>query len=170
MPPLWFKRSCTLGQDPKVQAVALTHGPGGVLVLEELLAICKLADDGEGTVATAVNVVAARAFVKPALARKILDALHTQGLIDYVEAPGSDGSFVAVLSGWHEWNKVDSSNAERQRRHRDKKRDSNALRNAAGRDGNATEVEVEEETTTHSSAATQPLGGPENVVRLEGVR
>lgn len=140
---VWFKRDCALADKPAIQAVALSHGPGAVTVLEELFALAKIARAG-GIVQTNWTLLCARAFVKKPTARKIVTRLEEEGLI-VVE--GIDKDMLTIrLNDWDEWNPTDPTNVERQRKYRARNALRNGKRNGENRDVTALEVEREVET------------------------
>jgi hypothetical protein len=151
MTDLWFKRSCTLGQHPEIQAVALKHGGLSILVFEELMSLCKQTRGG-GTVETTWAVVATRCYATLDEVRTIVDALAGRGLVTVDES--SDDDVAVTIDNWAKWNPKDPTNAERQARHRSR----NAPRNGA-RNGAAVDITVLEEEKENREPPKSPASG-----------
>jgi hypothetical protein len=142
MTELWFKRSCGLGQDPDMQAVALAHGGVAVLVFEELMALSKITR-GAGRVSTTWDVIALRCYAKKPLVKAVIESLDEHHLV-VIDADQTTGDAVTLsVQGWSKWNPKDPTNADRQRRHRNGAR--NGVRNGGAVPVTALEVEEEKE-------------------------
>jgi hypothetical protein len=160
-PDLWFKRSCSLSQKTDVALVAAVHGPGAVLVFEELLAMAKQAKAG-GHVESAYAVLALRAWVKPTVARKIVKALAGESLVE-LDSDTRD-SFAVTIPDWEQWNPTDPTNADRQRRYRERHRNalrngsSNAPHNAEAVTDTVSVTDLEERRRDKRSSSPKPSG------------
>jgi len=122
---VWFARDTGFTADPKIQTLGEEHGPGAPLVLEEMLALAKLRDNG-GSLTTSYAMLARRAFVTPTKAKRIVEqaACAINGyepLIELVEHGPKD--FTARFLKWTRWQRKDPTGAERKSRQRERERD-----------------------------------------------
>jgi hypothetical protein len=112
---MWFGRDCGMTSDPKIQAVGDEHGAAGVLAVEELLAMAKLAEDG-GAVQARYATLARRAFTTPKVARAAVLIAAAEG---FLTIDHEDGRQVAArIAAYARWQVTDPGAAERQRRRR----------------------------------------------------
>lgn len=118
---IWFARDTGFTSDPKVQMLGVEHGPGGPLVIEEMLALAKLRNNS-GSLSASYAMLARRAFVTPAKAKKIVGAAAEgdERLIELIEQSTKD--FTAQFLKWTRWQPKDPTGAERKRRHRERER------------------------------------------------
>lgn len=113
---VWFAREAQFTADPKVQVLGHEHGPAGPLVVEEIFALAKLAEDG-GCVSITYAMLAGRAFTTPSKARDILRDAVELGLVEFVDNPGPKGCALAIPK-WRKWQVKDPTAALRQSRRR----------------------------------------------------
>jgi hypothetical protein len=117
---VWFARDTGFTADPKVQVLGDEHGPGGPLVIEEMLALAKLRNNG-GSFAISYASLGRRAFVAPARAKRIVSHAADMELIEMVEQTSKD--FTARFPRWARWQVKDPTGAERKSRQRERERD-----------------------------------------------
>lgn len=114
----WFKRDANFTADPKIAAVGDALGTAGPFVLEEVLALAKLAEEA-GRVTTTYGILARRAFCTPSKAKAAVLKGVEVGFLRMVEQDPK-GCTVEVVA-WSDWNaKADLTAAERKRRQREK--------------------------------------------------
>jgi hypothetical protein len=112
---VWFARDTGFTADPRIQVLGDEYGPGGPLVIEELLALAKLAGR-DGAIDVPFATVARRSFVTPALVKKIVADAGSSGLLEAVDANGKGLS--ARFCNWSHWHPKDPTAAERKSRER----------------------------------------------------
>ena len=116
---IWFARDTGFTADPRIQVLGDEHGPGAPLVIEELMALAKLADDG-GKVTVPYATVARRAFVSPALVKKVIDEASSSGLVELCQNGGK--TVTVAFPRWERWQPKDVTGAVRKRRLRERER------------------------------------------------
>jgi hypothetical protein len=116
---IWFARDTGYTSDPKVQILGDEHGPGGPLVVEEMLALAKLRNNG-GSLAISYASLARRSFVSTDRARKVVAHAADMELIEMVEQTAKD--FTARFPRWARWQVKDPTGAERKARLRERER------------------------------------------------
>ena len=112
---VWFARDTGFTADPKIQVLGDEHGPGGPLVVEELLALAKLANK-DGAVRISYKALARRAFITPAQAKRIVADAAAWEVLEVSECDGH--TLVAGFPKWARWQLKDPTAAERQSRRR----------------------------------------------------
>jgi hypothetical protein len=112
---VWFARDTGFTADPRVQLLGDEYGPGGPLVLEEMMALAKLRDNG-GSLYTSYATLARRTFVTALKVRKIVAASAVAGLIELHEE--GTGTFTASFPRWSRWQPKDPTAAARKSRER----------------------------------------------------
>jgi hypothetical protein len=112
---VWFARDTGFTSDPKVQILGDEHGPGGPLVIEEMLALAKLKNNS-GSLSISYASLGRRSFVAPAKAKRIVCDAAEAGLIDMLEQTAKD--FTARFTKWARWQVKDPTGAERKARQR----------------------------------------------------
>ena len=118
---VWFARDCWLTADPKVETLADEFGAEGVLVVEEVYALAKLADE-KGRAHIRWATLAKRAFVKTTKrVGHIIREAEELGL--FVVESSDDRGFNVVIPKWGRWQITDPKAAERQAAKRDRERD-----------------------------------------------
>lgn len=128
---VWFARDAWFTADPKVETLGDEHGPGGPLLLEEVFALAKLANDG-GRVSARYSTLARRAFLKGSReARAVIETCAELGMLT-VES-SDDRGFAGAIPRWTRWQVADPRNAERQAAARERNAESNGECNGSGR-------------------------------------
>lgn len=112
---VWFARDCQLTADPRIAAIGDEHGPGGVLVVEEIFALAKLADDG-GNVTVGHATLARRAWVTTVEAQAIVATAVDEGIIEITS--GGDRRVIMRVLKHRKWNPNDPTASERKARQR----------------------------------------------------
>lgn len=117
---VWFARDTGFTSDPRVQVLGDEHGPGGPLVVEEMLALAKLRNNG-GSLSISYASLARRSFVAPSRAKRVVQHAADLELIEIVEQTAKD--FTARFPRWTRWQVKDPTGAERKARQRERERD-----------------------------------------------
>lgn len=118
---VWFARDTGFTSDPQVQLIGDEHGPGGPLVIEEMLALAKLKNNA-GSLGTSYATLARRAFVTPAKARLVV-AAAAGGEDPIVEMlTSSPREFTARFLKWTRWQPKDPTGAARKAAQRGRER------------------------------------------------
>ena len=107
---VWFARDTGFTADPKVQVLGDEHGPGGPLVVEEMLALAKLRNNG-GSLSISYASLGRRSFVAPPKVRRIVSDAAEAGLIEMVDQTSKD--FTARFPRWSRWQPKDPTGAAR---------------------------------------------------------
>lgn len=114
---VWFARDTGFTSDPRIQVLGDEYGPGGPLAMEELMAFAKLGAD-DGTFEAPYATIARRAFVSPALVKRVVADAEQSGIIGSVQNGGKTVS--GVFLKWGRWQPKDVTGAERKRRLRER--------------------------------------------------
>ncbi|HEY4452345.1 MAG TPA: hypothetical protein VGN13_12220 [Solirubrobacteraceae bacterium] len=119
---IWFARDTGFTADPRIQMLGDEHGPGGPLVVEEMLALAKLRNNG-GSLTASYATLARRAFVSPAKAKAIIAqaADGEEAIIELVKHSAKE--FTARFPRWSRWQKKDPTGAARKAQQRERERD-----------------------------------------------
>jgi len=112
---VWFARDCQLTADPRITAIGDEHGPGGVLAIEEIFALAKLADEG-GHVTVSHAALARRSWVSTVQARAIVATAATEGILEIVSE--EDRRVTVRVLKHRKWNPSDRTASERKARQR----------------------------------------------------
>jgi len=116
---VWFARDTGFTADPRVQALGDEHGPGGPLVVEEMLALAKLKNNS-GSFSASYATLGRRAFVRPGKAKSIVSDAAGEGLIEMVEHTAKD--FTALFPRWSRWQVKDPTGAARKAAERERRK------------------------------------------------
>lgn len=115
---VWFAREAQFTADPKIQMLGCEFGAAGPLVIEEVFAIAKLADDN-GNATLLYAQIASRAFTTPGKARQIITRAGELGVLVFNGAPSPKGCQIS-LPRWARWQVKDATAATRKARQRDR--------------------------------------------------